>query len=118
MKCSLLCWLLKANIRVQEAKVGCSDINVRQCAVREQLAVRCSAGVLSVLTAVMSQFCVLLDSAEEDGGLLRFVCLQTNIHSDIKCGRNRGRAVLSVNKRGRFPHLKCLQNGSELFVYS
>lgn len=31
--------------------------------------------LLSVLTAVMSQFCVLLDSVEEDGGLHRFVCL-------------------------------------------
>lgn len=65
----------------------------------QQRAMPLSAGVMLLarfLTAVMSHICVLLDSAEEDGGLLRFVCLQTNIYSDAMCSTSRGLGVISV----------------------
>lgn len=74
-------------------------------AARQQRVMPLSAGVMLLarfLTAVMSHICVLLDSAEEDGGLLRFVCLQTNIYSDVMCGTSRGLAVISVTTRRLF----------------
>lgn len=47
------------------------------------------AGVvlLSGLSSVMSLLCVLLDSAEEDGYLHRFVCFLTITRSQADCGR-------------------------------
>lgn len=45
------------------------------------------------LTAVTSRSSVLLDSAEEDGGLLRFVCLLTYIYDNGMRSQHRGRDV-------------------------